>query len=91
MSLVNSPENILIPTAKIDLENIKNKQIHLFVIGHGQVGGLLIDQLIAQRENLKKRRRIDLAVVAVANSTTLIFDKNGLGDNWRERKQARCS
>ncbi|MDC7998690.1 aspartate kinase [Gilvibacter sediminis] len=88
MSLVNAPENILIPTAKIDLDNIRNKQMHLFIIGHGQVGSLLIDQLIAERENLKKRRRIDLSVVAVANSTTVIFDKQGLEANWRERKEA---
>ncbi|WP_374957363.1 aspartate kinase [Gilvibacter sp.] len=87
MSLVKAPDNILIPTSKIDLDKIRNKQIHLFIIGHGQVGGLLIDQLISEREKLKRRRRIDLAVVAVANSSTVLFDKDGLDKDWRSRKQ----
>ena len=87
MSLVKAPDNILIPTSKIDLEQIQNKQIHLFIIGHGQVGSLLIDQLIAERENLKKRRRIDLNIIAIANSTTLLFNKQGIGTDWREQKQ----
>ena len=87
MSLVKAQDNILIPTSKIDLEQIQNKQIHLFIIGHGQVGSLLIDQLIAERENLKKRRRIDLNIIAIANSTTLLFNKQGIGTDWREQKQ----
>ena len=86
MSLVKAPDNLLIPTAKIDLDHIRNKQIHLFIIGHGQVGSLLVDQLIEEREKLQRKRRIDLSIVAIANSTTVLFDPNGIGADWKERK-----
>lgn len=87
MSLVNLHNNVLIPTSKIDLDQIQNKQIHLLIIGHGQVGSLLIDQLIAQREVLQKRRRLDLCIVAIANSSTVLFNKQGIVNNWRKQKQ----
>lgn len=36
------------------------KRVHLAIIGHGRVGGALIEQIISQRAQLKEQKNIDL-------------------------------
>lgn len=62
----------------------KDRKIHLAVVGHGTVGGALLDQIVAQREEIRRRKGLDLIVFAVANSRQLLFTENGIRESWRE-------
>lgn len=59
-------------------------KVYLAVVGHGTVGGALLDQIVSQREELKQRKGVDLVVFAVANSRRALFSKRGIGASWRE-------
>ena len=63
------------------------KRIHLAIIGTGNVGGELIDQLIRQRGQLCQQKNIDLRIFAIANSRQLLIDREGIGEGWREALQ----
>lgn len=62
----------------------KPKTIHLAIIGHGNVGRTLIEQVLASSEEIKRRKKLDLKIVAVANSKKIALNKNGFGENWNE-------
>lgn len=59
--------------------------LNLFIIGVGQVGSTLLDQINANRAHLKKRLQIDIRVVALGNSKKMYFDPAGLDLNTWER------
>lgn len=54
------------------------KRINLFIVGTGNVGKTLIDQLNQQSEYLKEHNQIDLRISGIANSRKMLFDLNGL-------------
>lgn len=54
------------------------KKINLFVIGVGNVGKAFLSQVQRQQSMLAKEFRIDIQVVAVANSTKCHFDEDGI-------------
>ncbi|MGM0581150.1 MAG: bifunctional aspartate kinase/homoserine dehydrogenase I [Bacteroidota bacterium] len=54
------------------------KRINLFVVGTGNVGKTLIDQLNQQSEYLKEHNQIDLRISGIANSRKMLFDLNGI-------------
>jgi aspartokinase/homoserine dehydrogenase 1 len=62
----------------------KPKTVHLAIIGHGNVGKTLIDQVLQSSEEIKRRKKIDLKVVAVANSRKIAFNKKGFDCNWND-------
>lgn len=70
----------------IDLDQIRKKHINLAIFGHGSVGSILIDQIISSCDEISKRRNLELNIFAIANSTTVLFDKNGIESNWFETK-----
>lgn len=61
------------------------RRVHIAVIGHGKVGSAFIDQVVAQRASLLKRKEIDLRLFAIADSKRVLLDKEGIGESWRER------
>jgi len=71
----------------IDLKQIKRKRVNLAIFGHGNVGGVLIDQIIAACTEILKRRDLELNIFAIANSKSILFDKYGIGSNWRIAKK----
>ena len=71
---------------RIDLNNIKKKKINIAVFGHGNVGSQLVDQIISSKEEISRRRRLDLNIFAVANSKTLLLQHGGIDADWRDRK-----
>ncbi len=77
------------PKSLIDLEQIKKKKVNLAIFGHGNVGSILIDQIIASSEDISKRRDIELKIFAIANSTSVLLEKNGAGSNWKEIKSRK--
>ncbi|WP_441555602.1 ACT domain-containing protein [Chryseobacterium sp. 2TAF14] len=60
----------------------KPKTVHLAIIGHGNVGKTLIEQVLHSSEEIKRRKNIHLKVVAVANSRKIAFNKKGFGNQW---------
>jgi aspartokinase/homoserine dehydrogenase 1 len=62
----------------IESEIFKTKTVHLAIIGHGNVGKTLIEQVLESSEDIKRRKNIDLKVVAVANSRKLHSTKKVL-------------
>ncbi len=81
-----STETIERSKTVIDLEQIRKKQVHLAIFGHGSVGSILIDQIISSSEEISKRRNLQLNIFAVANSTSVLLNKNGIDSNWFETK-----
>ncbi|MHA7056181.1 bifunctional aspartate kinase/homoserine dehydrogenase I [Aquimarina sp. M1] len=59
------------------------KKINIVVFGHGLVGGTLIDQILKSAKDIEKRKKIDLNIVAVANSKKILLNKNGIKNSWR--------
>ncbi len=59
------------------------KQINLFIVGIGNVGGKLLDQIKAQSNYLLEQKHVQLKVVAIANSRKMLFDSEGIDlNNW---------
>ena len=54
----------------------KPKTVHLAIFGHGNVGTVLIDQILESAEEIKRRKKLQLKIVAVSNSRKFIFDKD---------------
>lgn len=69
----------------------KPKTVHLAIIGHGNVGKTLIEQVLKSSEEIKRRKKIDLKVVAVANSKKIAFNKKGFEGNWNDEVLAAKS
>ncbi|PKA82404.1 homoserine dehydrogenase [Ulvibacter sp. MAR_2010_11] len=84
-----STEIIEQPKALIDLEQIKRKKVNLAIFGHGNVGSILIDQIIASGKGISKRRNLDLNIFAVANSSSLLLEEKGISGNWQEAKREK--
>jgi aspartokinase/homoserine dehydrogenase 1 len=54
------------------------KELNLFVVGTGTVGGALLEQIHMQREKLMKSHHLKLNVVGMLNVYFMAFDENGL-------------
>ena len=63
----------------------KPKVVHLALIGHGNVGGTLIEQILDSAHDILKRKRIDLKIIAISNSRKIAFNKAGFGSDWRQK------
>lgn len=60
------------------------KQINLFIVGIGNVGGKLLDQISSQLTYLLDHKHIELRVVAIANSRKMRFEETGIDLNqWQ--------
>lgn len=60
------------------------KQLHLVVIGPGNVGKTLINQILESADEIQNRKRIKLKVVGIANSRKMLFNKDGVQKGWLE-------
>ncbi len=70
----------------INLEKIKKKKINIAIFGHGNVGSHLVNQIISSKEEISRRRDLELNIFAIANSKTVLLQQNGLSKNWIEEK-----
>ncbi len=61
-----------------------SKKINIAIFGHGGVGGALINQILKSKDEIEKRKGINLNVFAISNSTKLILNKNGVNENWQD-------
>ncbi|UJH66970.1 bifunctional aspartate kinase/homoserine dehydrogenase I [Allomuricauda sp. SCSIO 65647] len=61
------------------------KQLNLFVIGVGNVGSRLLAQLQKQGKYLKKELRLNVRVIGLSNSRTMVFNEDGVDlKNWQQ-------
>lgn len=72
--------------AKVDLAQLKKKQINIAIFGHGNVGGILIDQILESYEDISKRRNLEITIFAIANSSSLLLNKFGVSSTWKQEK-----
>ncbi len=62
------------------------KRLNVFITGVGNVGGKLVEQIKQQREYLKNNLKINLRVVGLSNSRTMVFNEEGIKlDSWKEQ------
>ncbi|MFV1450745.1 bifunctional aspartate kinase/homoserine dehydrogenase I [Maribacter sp. HS] len=60
-------------------ENIK--QLNLFVMGVGNVGAKFLEQIREQRKFLKENLKLNIRVIGMSNSRTMLFDEKGIDLN----------
>lgn len=87
-------ENVCLVVNKSDLHKAVNvihgeifgvsKNINIAIFGKGLVGGTLINQILKSKENIIKRKNINLNIFAVANSSKVLLSKNGVSENWEK-------
>lgn len=57
-------------------ENVK--QLNLFVMGVGNVGAKFLNQIKLQEKYLKKNLKLNVRVIGISNSRTMLFDEKGI-------------
>lgn len=64
------------------------KQLHLFVVGVGNVGSKLLAQLQQQQAYLQEHLRLQIKVVGIANSKKMCFNDEGIDLlTWKDKIQ----
>jgi homoserine O-acetyltransferase len=61
-----------------------SKKINIAIFGHGLVGSALINQILKSKNDIEKRKGINLNVFAIANSKKLLLNKKGADVNWNQ-------
>lgn len=91
-----SERNISIIIAKKDTKKALNslheaffeanvKELNLFVVGVGNVGSKLMEQIHQQKEYLQNILQLRIRVIAMANSRTMLLSDDGIElTNWQE-------
>lgn len=65
---------------------LSRQTLSIGVIGHGHVGGTLLDQMSGRLDWLREEFGVDLRVRAIAGSQAMLLDDNQIDlGNWRER------
>lgn len=64
---------------------IKTKQINLFITGTGNVGERLIEQIKQQRSYVKDNFKINLRIIGLSNSRTMLVNDDGINlKHWKQ-------
>ncbi len=62
--------------------------LHLFIVGVGLIGSTLLRQIQDQQEKLKDQQSLEIKVIALANSRTMLFQEEGIDlANWEKKLQ----
>lgn len=62
------------------------KELHLFMVGVGLIGGTLIRQIREQAEFLREKRGLEIRIVGLANSKRMVFNPEGIDlDSWKKQ------
>ena len=60
--------------------------LNMFMVGIGNVGQHLLEQIRLQHDNLLKEKALELRVVGISNSRKCVFDRDGIDiANYKER------
>jgi bifunctional aspartokinase / homoserine dehydrogenase 1 len=61
------------------------KQLNLFIAGVGNVGSQLVEQIAKQTNYLKENAFLNLRIIGITNSRTMIFNEEGLSlKSWQK-------
>lgn len=64
----------------------QTKQLNVYITGVGNVGERLVEQIKQQKKYLKEHLKINLRVIGLSNSKTMVFDESGLNlKTWKEQ------
>lgn len=64
----------------------QTKQLNVFITGVGNVGERLVEQIKQQKKYLKENLKINLRVIGLSNSRTMIFDEEGIDLKlWKDK------
>lgn len=59
------------------------KTLNVFILGTGNIGGTLINQLHQQSEFLREQNDLDIRIVGLSNSRKMLFNEEGVDlGNW---------
>lgn len=59
------------------------KTLNVFILGTGNIGGTLINQLHQQSEFLREQNDLDIRIVGLSNSRKMLFNEEGVKlDDW---------
>ena len=59
------------------------KQLNLYVKGVGNVGAKFLEQIRQQKQFLKEQLKLNVRVIGISNSRTMVFDEDGISlENW---------
>jgi len=62
------------------------KQLNLFVIGVGNVGGKLLEQIKSQQQYLLDNLKLQVRVIAMTNSKKMLFNEDGIDlEDWKSQ------
>lgn len=87
ISVVIAKKNIKKALNSLHNEFFENqvKSLNLYIVGVGNVGGKLIEQIEAQREYLLEKLELKVNVIALSNSKKMLFNESGINLNtWKE-------
>jgi aspartokinase/homoserine dehydrogenase 1 len=60
------------------------KQLNLFIVGVGNVGGKLLEQIHQQQQYLIDEQHLDVRIIGITNSKKMYFDYDGIDLNtWK--------
>ena len=68
----------------LNLKEKNHKTINLAIIGCGTVGAKFIEQILNQKEEILVRKQLKINIFALANSTNLILNAEGIENDWDE-------
>ncbi|MDB5192183.1 MAG: aspartate kinase [Segetibacter sp.] len=64
------------------------KQLHLFIVGVGNVGSKLLSQFLQQEKYLEQHLHLKVKVVGIANSKNMLFKDEGIDlQTWKDQLQ----
>jgi aspartokinase/homoserine dehydrogenase 1 len=67
----------------------ERKRLNLFIVGVGNVGGTLIEQIRQQNKVLLEEHHLDIRLVGIANSRKMAFDADGHNlQQWQQKLDA---
>ncbi len=62
-----------------------SRRLNIAIIGKGNVGSSLIDQILNARKNILAKRDLDINIFAIAGKDKVLLDKEGIGKDWIQK------
>ena len=65
-----------------------HKQVNLFLVGSGNVGGKLIEQLKQQIKHIDDQLHLNIRVIGIASSKKMLLNEDGISlQDWKQKLQ----
>jgi len=67
-----------------------SKKINIAIFGRGTVGSSLISQVLESKDKILKRKETKLNIFAIANSSQVVLNENGISENTEKHFQQKA-